>query len=163
MRVGSGGEMQRWEVLAGDGSPRAKVAVVCAPRRTPSGNKAKLRIGVIFQANGTNKLPKTRKTSEWAAVYGLRGGSIRKKVIGHGMRPIPAGIRRSKHIRNASRTFALLHKPARQHGNGVFFHPLVQQRPNFLSEIGGMGKTRQLKTLKRVPRSGQKELPGWLR
>lgn len=151
MRVERGGGMQLWEALTGDRSPRAEVAIVCAPRRTPSGNEAKLRIGDIFKAIGTSKLPKTCKTSEWAAVHGLRGCSIRKKIIGHRMRPSPAGFGRSKRIRNACRTFALLHKPARQHGSGVFLHPLVQQRPNLLAEIGGMGKTRQFKTLKRVP------------
>ena len=151
MRVESGGGMRWCKALAGDGSSRAKVAVVCASRRTPTGNDAKLRIGDIFKAIGTSKLPKTFKSSVWAAVYGLRGGSIRKKIIGHRMRPIPAGIGRGKHIRNAGRTLALLHKPARQHGNGVFLNPLVQQRPNFLTEIGSMAKPRQFKTLKRVP------------
>lgn len=59
-------------------------------------------------------------------------------------------------------TFTLFQKPARQHRRGVFFDPLIEQRGNFLAEIGGVSQTRQLKALQGVLRSGQKEIPGWL-
>lgn len=141
MRVEAGGGIQRWEALAIGRSSRAKVAIRHAPRRTPSGNEAQLRLGDIFKTFGASCAPKTCKTSERAVVYLLRSGSIRKKVIGHRMRPIPAGIGPGNHLRGARRTFALVHKPARQAGSGVFLNPFFQQRANFLSEIGGMRKT----------------------
>lgn len=141
MRVETSGGIQRWEALATGKSSRAKVAIRYAPRRTPSGNEAQLRFGDIFKSFGASKAPRTCKTSEWAVVYRLRSGSIRKKVIGHRLRPIPAGIGPGKHLRDARRTFALIHKPARQPGSSVFFNPLFQKRPNFLAEIGGMRKT----------------------
>lgn len=141
MREGNDRGMQRWEALAVGKSSRAEVAIRYAPRRTPSGNEAQLRFGDIFKTIGAGKAPKTCKTSEWAVVNRLRGGSIRKKVIGHRLRPIPAGIGPGKHFRDARGAFALIHKPAGQPGSGVFFDPFFQQRPNFLAEIGGMRKT----------------------
>lgn len=163
MRNGNGNEAQGWDALASGSSSREKAAIVGAPRRTPAGNEARLKSADIWNARGTCNAPKNHKTSERTAVAPLRSGSIRKKIIGHGMRPIPAGIGCGKHIRNARRTLALLHEPARQQGGGVFLNPLFQQGPNLLPEIGGVGKTGQFKTLQRVPRSGEKKLPGRLR
>jgi hypothetical protein len=56
----------------------------------------------------------------------------------------------------------LLHEQAREHGVSVFFHPLVEQRPDFLAEIGGMGETGEFIALQRVTRGRQEELPGRL-
>jgi len=39
---------------------------------------------------------------------------------------------------------------------------LIEQGGDLLAEIRGVREARQLKTLQRVPRSGKKELPGWL-
>jgi hypothetical protein len=55
--------------------------------------------------------------------------------------------------------FPVLHQPARQHGRGTFFNPQVEQRANFLAEIGGMIEPREFKTLQRIVRSGEKKLP----
>ncbi|MGC2891654.1 MAG: hypothetical protein WB627_21520 [Candidatus Acidiferrum sp.] len=163
MRNGRGGCTQRWVAPARGSSARAEYAFARGPRSTRSGSEANQSIGDIFSARAANKLPKTYKTSGWAAVYRLRGGSIRKKIIGHGMCPIFSGFGGRKQIRNASGTFALFEKPAREQGGRVFLHPLIDQSADFLAEIGGMSQTGQFKTLQGVPGSGKKELPGGLR
>jgi hypothetical protein len=57
----------------------------------------------------------------------------------------------------------LLEKPSGKQGGGAFLHPLIDQRGDFLAEIGSMSQSRKFKTLKGVARSGEKELPRWLR
>lgn len=159
MKNAMGGWTELWTALARGSSARVEHAFARGPRSTRSGNEANQSIGDIFSARATNKLQKTCKTSGKTAVYGLRDGSIRKKIIGHGMCSIFARFGRGKQIRNPGGTFALFEKPARQQSGCVFLHPLIDQSANFLAEIGGMGKTRQFKTLQGVPRSGKKELP----
>lgn len=159
MKNGMGGWTQWWGPLARGSSARTEYALARVPRNTRSGSEANQSISDIFSAIATNRLQATCKTSGRSAVYGLRGGSIRKKIIGHRMRSISAGFGGGKHVRHSSGTFALFEKPASQHGGSVFLQPLVKQSADFLAEIGGMGQTRQFKTLQGVPRSGEKELP----
>lgn len=66
-------------------------------------------------------------------------------------------------VRYAGRTFALLDQPAREHGAGVFFDPLVEQSANLLAEIGGVSQTREFVTLERIARRREKKLPRRLR
>ncbi|MFI5093836.1 MAG: hypothetical protein WCE50_07210 [Candidatus Acidiferrum sp.] len=163
MKNGTGGCTQRWVAAARGSSARAASAFARGPRSTRSGSEANQSIGDTFSARAANKLPKTYKTSGWAAVYRLRDGSIRKKIIGHGMRPIFPGFGGGKQIRDAGGAFALFEKPAREQGRRVFLHPLIDQSADFLAEIGGMSETGQFKTLQGVPGSGEKKLPGGLR
>lgn len=123
-------------------------------------------------------------TSHGASNFSRRDGSIRKIIIGHRMRygawhrtghGAGHGTRRGMDVRrkqslarsvfrDARRTLALLDQPAREHGAGVLFHPLIEQRANLLAEIGGVGKARELVALERVARSREKKLPrrlGW--
>ena len=114
-------------------------------------------------------------TSRGTANFGQWDGSIRKNIIGrrmrhgtcHGMgrgmavRGEQAFARRV--FRDARRPFALLDQPAREHGAGVFFNPLIEQSANLLTEIAGVGKTRELVALKRVARSREEKLPRRLR
>jgi hypothetical protein len=102
MTSGSGGETRAWEALARNHSARGEGAYARAPRSTPLGSGAKLSVTDIFSANATNKLQKACKTSRWAAVYGLRGGSIRKKIIGRRMCPVAAGTAGGRHIRRSA-------------------------------------------------------------
>jgi len=162
MTNGDCGGTQMWEALTGNLAARAVGAFARAPRSTRSGSETNESVGGIFSSATVNKQQNPYKTSEGAAVYGLRGGSIRKKIIGHGMRAFVTQIAGSKHVRQPGGPFALLEKPTRQHGGGVLLHPLIEQRANFLAEVGRVGQTGQFKTLQGVSRSGKKELPGWL-
>jgi hypothetical protein len=119
-------------------------------------------IGGAFRSRTSNKLQLPCKTSGGAAVYGVRSGSIRKKIIGRGMRAIVTGVGVGKKIRPSWRAFSLLQEQARQHGGSVFFLPVVEQSDYFLSQIRGVRETRQLKTLQGAPRSREQELPRWL-
>jgi hypothetical protein len=103
------------------------------------------------------------------------GRSIRENIIGHRLRHgawhgTGSGMAaRGKQtfargeFRRAGRSFPLLDQPAREHGAGVLFHPLIQQGANLLPEIGGMAKTREFITLKRIARRREKKLPRGLR
>jgi len=133
-----------------------------APRSTRLGNEARQSVGGIFSSTTAHKLQKTYKSSGRAAVYGLRGRSIRKKIIGHGMRSVAPGLGFGKWFRSARRPLALLQKQARQHGRGVLFQPLIQKGGDLLAEIGGMRQARQFKALQGIARGREKELPGWL-
>ena len=133
-----------------------------APRSTRLGNEARQSVGGIFSSTTAHKLQKTYKSSGRAAVYGLRWRSIRKKIIGHGMRSVAPGLGFGKWFRSARRPITLLQKQARQHGGGVFFQPLVQKGGDFLAEIGGVRQARQFKALQGIARGREKEFPGWL-
>lgn len=163
MREGNGGATQGWEELARESCARVGWAFARASGSTPSGKESKLGFCDIFSGKTTTIPQKEGKTSGRAANYGPWRASIRKKIIGHRMRPVAARFRGGKRLWGSRGTLPLLHKPASQHGGGVFFQPLIQHGGNFLAEIGGMRKTGQFKTLQRVPGSGKKELPWRLR
>ena len=98
-------------------------------------------------------------TSSRPAVRGRGDRPIRKKIIGHGM---PALLRRlagSGGLQRMRRPLALFHQPAREHGTGVFFKPLIEKRADLLAEIGSMAKPREFVALERSARSREKELP----
>jgi hypothetical protein len=142
---------QWWAALARKRFARVVGAFARAPRSTPLGCRANQSVGGIFSTRESNTLQKPCKTSGWAAVYSLQGGSIRKKIIGHGMRSIVPGFSVTKPVRRPRPAISLLQKQARQHGSGVLLHPLVQQSGDLLAEIGGMREPRQPKTLQGVP------------
>jgi len=142
----------------------ARVAGACARAlpRTRLRGAAKPGVGGAFRSRRSNKLQLPCRTSGWAAVYGLRSGSIRKKIIGRGMRPIVMDVGVGKQIRPSGGSFPLLQKQPRQHGGCIFFHPLIKQGANLLAEIGGMRQPRELEALQGASRSGKQELPRWL-
>ena len=158
----AGAWAQMWVAVARTESARAAGAFACAPRSTHLGSAAGPGVGDIFRSRAAYKLQHPCKTSGWTPVYGLRGGSIRKKVIGHGMRAIVTRLSLGKHVGQPRRSFSLLNQQARQHGCGVLVDPLVNQGGDLLAEIGGVRQTRQFKTLQGVPRSRKQELPRWL-
>jgi len=109
------------------------------------------------------QLQKSSRPSRWTANYGRRDRLIREEIIGHSMRAVRRmdgpridGLRR---VLNTRRAFALLHKPSREHGGGVFFEPRVEQLSNLLAEIGGVTEPRQLVALQRGTRGRQEKLP----
>lgn len=162
MRKATWGWAQEWGAVARRESARGASAFAWAPRSTRLGSAASQGVGGIFRSSAAYKLQHPCKTSGWTPVYGLRGGSIRKKVIGHGMRAIVAGLSLRKHVGLPRRSFSQLNQQARQHGCGVLVDPLVNQGRDLLAEIGGVRQTRQFKTLQGVPRSRKQELPRWL-
>lgn len=143
-------------------SARDAGAFACAARSTRLGSATDWGVGGILRSGTAFKLQNPCEISRRAAVYGLRDGSIRKKVIGHGMCAVVARFAFGEHVGRPWRPVSLLHEQARQHGGGVFVDPLVNQGRNLLAEIGGMCQTRQFKTLEGVPGSREQELPRWL-
>jgi hypothetical protein len=159
MGYGWGGEVQFRDALALERAARAGSAFARAPLGTPSGRVGVRSVVAIFGAGAIQKLPIACKNSGLADVFVLRGSSIRKKVIGHRMRDGAAGFASGKQVRLARGAFAFLQKETRKSCVRVVVHPLIEQGRNFLADIGGMGKTRQLKALQRILGSRKKELP----
>jgi hypothetical protein len=102
-------------------------------------------------------------TSCVAATYGWWRGPIRKNIIGHGMSIGRKQFVTRSRFRCPGKPLRLIHQQPREHSAGVFFDPLVQQRANFLAEIGGVTETREFITLQRIARSREEELPRRLR
>ena len=107
-----------------------------------------------------------RPTNSSAAARGvLRSGTIRKQIIGRGM-AVPRlrfstggnGFR-AAFLGRVEGLGAMLHEPASEHGGGILFEPGIEQLANLLAEIGGVAQARQLITLQRIARCGEKELP----
>lgn len=159
MRDGCGNEAQLWGCSTVEKVSSAERAFKWAPPSTPVRCIAEPSIVAIFRPGAIKKLPNAYKTSGLAPVFGLWSGPIRKKVIGHGMRRVAARFALGKHFRNAQRAFTLLQKQPREGCVGVVVHPLIDQRANFLAEIGGMREPRQFKALQRILRSREKKLP----
>jgi hypothetical protein len=157
-----GGRTQEWEALAPGVASRALEAFAWTPRGTRLGTEAGRGVGGIFSSTAENSLQKTYKTSGWTAVSWLRRHSIRKKVIGHGMRSVAPGFGVGGQLRRARSSFALLQEQTRQHRGGVFVKPLIQQGADFLADIGGVRQAREFKALQGVPRGRKQEFPGWL-
>jgi hypothetical protein len=111
----------------------------------------------------SNSSRKIASTSSGTTVCGRRSRPIRQNIIGRTtpvLRQRVVGVRRLHGVR---RPLALLDQPAGEHGCRVFFHPLIEKRPNLLAEIGGMTKPREFVALERIARSREQELPRWLR
>ena len=163
MGAGCRGGAQWWEAPTATQTARAEGSFPRGARDTRLGDDARLGSGGIFIAQTAIRLQRQIKTSISDAVCGLWSGSIRKKIIGRGMRSVLARIAGGKSFRSARGTFALFEKPARQHGGGVLLHPLVNQRGNLFPEIGSVSQTRKFVGLQGVFGSRKKELPGGLR
>jgi len=137
------------------------------PRRTTrrvvrdgGGGEASIKnLKICCTSRGTSNLSRWRR-------------SIRKNIIGHGMRPgTGRGMAACREqisgrgaLGSAGWTFALLDEPAGEHGAGVLFHPLIEQSANLLAEIGSVGKTGKFIALERIARGREKKLPrrlGW--
>ena len=159
MRLGCGGEMRFREALALERAARAGSAFGRAPLNAHVGRVVARPVLAIFLAGAIKKLPITYKNSGLTGIFGLRDGSIRKKVIGHGMRGGAPRFAIEAQIRFARGAFTLLQKQPREGCVGVVVHPLIKQSRDLLANIGGVRKTRQFKALQRILGSRKKELP----
>jgi hypothetical protein len=90
--------------------------------------------------------------------------SIRQKIIGHkmavgGTRPGGGFVRRSLDIGGAHIAFAQLEEHASDHSVRIFVNPLIEQRIDFLTQIGGVTKARKFVTVQGVAGSREEEFP----
>jgi len=90
--------------------------------------------------------------------------SIRQKIIGHnvaiGRHRFGSGlIRRGLDLGGAHIALAQLEENASDHGVGILIDPLIQQRIDFLAQIGGVTQTRKFVTVQSVAGSGEEEFP----
>lgn len=183
--TGNGGAEKRAGASDG-GAPvrsawlRARLMLLPLPLDTPPRRIAHSVIRDGGSGEASLKNSKIRCTSHGASDFYRWRRSIRKNIIGHGMRRgtwhgAGHGTGRGMAVRGeealagrefryAGRPFSLLDQPAREKGAGVFFHPLIEQSANLLAEIGGVGKPRKFVALKRITRSREEKLPrrlGW--
>ncbi len=98
-------------------------------------------------------------TSSGASVCGRRDRPIRKNIIGHRMPAFRRGRTGGSGFLRLRRPLPLLHQPPREHGRRTFLKPLVEKRPDFFAEIGGVIEAGEFKALQRVARGREKELP----
>lgn len=159
MRFGSGGEMQFREALALEGGTRAESAFARTPLSALVGRVMERSVVAIFRAGAIKRLPITCRNSGLPRIFCQWDRSIRKKVIGHGMRCGVAGFATGAQVRFARGAFTLLQKQAREGRVGVVVHPLIKQCANLLADIGGVRQTRELKALQRILGSREKKLP----
>lgn len=121
------------------------------------------RVSGPFNNNGretschrAKKIPEVSKSSVGSR---RRERLIREEIIGHRMRT-GLGTGRGRIVcAGGGRTLALFHQPAREHRAGVFVKPLIEQRSNFLTKVGGMTEPGEFVGLERCSRSGQQEFP----
>jgi hypothetical protein len=124
---------------------------------TPMNEKERGNRSDVNSPQSTIELRKSSCPSRRTASYRRHDRLIREEIIGHRMRiarrmdgpRIGARLR----VRSAQCMFALLHKPARQHGGGVFFQPGIEQLADLLAEIRGVTEPRELIALEGVSRS----------
>lgn len=154
---------------------RAGLTLRVRPTGTPPRRIARCAIRGGGGGEASVKDSKISCTSCGTSDFNRWRRSIRKNIIGHGLRRRTwhGTLRRSGRgvavrgkqpfarsvFGKAGRPFALFDQPAREHGAGVLFHPLIEQSANLLAEIGGMTETREFVALERVARSREKKLP----
>jgi hypothetical protein len=102
-------------------------------------------------------IQKIATPSGWNVVWRRRTRPIRKNIIGHAAL-LPNHVICRSGLRNI-RAFAELQQQTCQHRRSVFVEPLVEQRDDFLSQIGGVIQPRQLVRLQRSARSRKQKFP----
>ena len=90
--------------------------------------------------------------------------SIRQKIIGHkmavGWRRTGGGfIRRSLDVGGAHIAFTKLEEHTSDHSVGILVEQLIEERIDFLAQIGGVTKTRKFVTVQGVAGSGEEKFP----
>lgn len=155
----SGGEA-RWGVaLATRDGATLVVAVGGGGAGTPGRLTAAVGTPGENGGNAAMQPSKTGMASHWAAVFRRGHRRIREKVIGHGWCARTAQVVAMQSAGALHGAFALLHEPAREHGGGIFFQPLIQQGAHLLAEIGSVRQAGELVALQGVLGSRKQELP----
>jgi len=91
-----------------------------------------------------------------------RNDTFPQKVIGRTTPLVFGGCGRGRSLFGEDGAFALVHQPARQHGGGIFLEILIQERAQFLAQIGRMSEAGEFIALQGIAGSGEKEFPGRL-
>jgi hypothetical protein len=160
-----------WEAWLGDG--RAHQGVVAAraswarPNEAVTGGCAATRRRMRhskefltdFRAGAAQQLQKPGARSAFSSIGLFRDVPIRKKVIGHSVSVRRRFFAARAGLSRARDPVALLQKQASYGSVGLIGQPLVHQRADFLAQIGGIGKTRQLEALQAVLRCEQQKIP----
>ena len=153
----------------------------CEAGTRPLGKRAVVRVertggSTPFRpCGGLDTLDKIRKTTccsprraSERLVAAVRNAwaseSIRQKIIGHkmavGWRRTGGGfIRRSLDVGGAHIAFAKLEEHTSDHRVGIFVEQLIEERIDFLAQIGGVTKARKFVAMQGIAGSGQKEFP----
>ena len=125
----------------------------CTKQRTNA--LARPRANWLYVVKISAKLPfsttKIASTPLRAAIHIARVPPLRKKIIGHAMRMLGERSSDRNGVRCGSGALALLHQPAGKHRASVFLEPLIQQRPNFLAQIGSVAQSGEFIALKGTP------------
>jgi hypothetical protein len=103
-------------------------------------------------------IQKIATPSGWDVVWRRRTGPIRKNIIGHAAL-FSNHVVCGSGLRNIRTAFAELQQQPREHRRSVFVEPLVEQRGDFLSKIGGVIQPGQLIRLQRIARSRKQKFP----
>jgi hypothetical protein len=162
MSAGARGETRGCETLEGNVGTSEGFARRVGPPGTLPSSEGKGTVSVAGSGDVCLALRKMAITSCWTAVGRGRSRPIRKNIIGHSICFLGKQIRESCGFVGVRSALALVHQQAREHGFGIFLDPLLEERGDLLTEIGGMAKAREFEALKRVARSGKQELPGQL-
>jgi hypothetical protein len=159
VRVERRGNTERCEALGG-GAVLSKVEPRCS---FTAGTPLSLQVSAAHngRVNGelSNAYRKIAFTSSKAAVCGRRRPPIRQYIIGRNMPALRQQIAGARRFLGVWRALPLLDQPAREHGSGVFLHPLVEKRGNLLAEIRRMTEPREFIGLERRSRGREQELP----
>ena len=99
------------------------------------------RVSGPFNNNGREtscrRAKKIAEVSKSSVGSRRRERLIREEIIGHRIRT-GLGTGRGRMVcAGGGRTLALFHQPAREHRAGIFIKPLIEQRSNFLTKVGG--------------------------
>src|SRR5208282_3631703 len=120
----------------------------------PAAVKNKLQIREISR--------RVDETSAWSTGSARWSDPFSQKVIGRTTPLVFGTCGRGSSLFFKDSAFALIHQPACQHGRGVFLEVLIQERSQFLAQIGRVSEAGKFIGLQRVAGSGQQELPGRL-
>ena len=122
----------------------------------------------VIPAAAKNKLQRQEisrradETSAWSTGSARRNHTIPQKVIGRTTPLVFGRCGRGGSFFSEDSAFALIHQPACQHGRGVLLEVLIQERCQFLAQIGRMSEAGKFIALQCVAGSGEKEFPGRL-
>lgn len=126
---------------------------------TPGRDRVSGPFNIDERETSCSRTTKTVEVSKSSIGSRRRERLIREEIIGHRMRTGLGAGRGRIVCAGGGGTLALFHQPAREHRAGVFIEPLIEQRANFLTKVGGMTETREFVGLERCSRSGQQEFP----
>lgn len=154
-----------WEVVAAKQRLRSRIAphwgIDCQniPPRVRLQQRTKAEKSTEPETSPTQRGKQLRTP---VRILGREPGLV-QKIIGRNLVLIGGQVLGSASLSGEDATFTLLHQPAGEHGSRVLFHPLIEQRANFLSQVSREVETREFVALQGIAGGGKKKLPRWLR